>query len=423
MTRRTVAVAFGLLAFLAACTTQPPPPPPVSPTAGGDHLVLSPVDYAALPGWNDDSQGEAIAALARSCARLVELPASEPIGHNGVGGTARDWLGPCGALRDLDASNNAAVRTYYETWFAPFRATTDGQADGLFTGYYEAELKGSLTRQGPFQFPLYARPDDLTAIDLGPFDADLAGRRIWGRFEGERFVPYWTRDEIDHGALGERAHPLVWVADAVDAHILSIQGSGRITLPDGGQVRVGFDGTNGRSFVGLTRILLDAGKLAPDRATMPETRAWLEAHPADAPALMARNPHYVFFRMITGDGPIGAEGVALTPLRSLAVDPRFVPLGVPVWLATTTPDGAPMRRMMVAQDAGTAIKGPVRGDIFWGTGAAAFAQAGRMKSRGTFYLLVPRQRSAPVADRAAPFDGTLLADAGEPSQSDGRDPR
>jgi membrane-bound lytic murein transglycosylase A len=418
MTPARLAAALAGLALLAACTTEHPAPPAAPSTGGTPQLALAPVDYAALPGWGDDKQGEAIAALARSCARLVELPSSEPIGHNGVGGTAADWLGPCGALRALDTGDNAAVRAYFETWFAPFRATsTDGQQDGLFTGYYEAELKGSLTRQGPYQVPLLARPDDLMTIDLGPFETDLAGRRIWGRLDGNRFVPYWTRDEIDKGALGTHAHPLLWLADPVDAHILSIQGSGRIELPDGGQMRVGFDGTNGRTFVGLTRILLDAGKLAPDQATMPETRGWLEAHPADAPALMAKNPRYVFFRMIAGDGPIGAAGVALTPLRSLAVDARFVPFGVPVWLATATPDGAPLRRLMVAQDAGVAIKGPVRGDIFWGTGAAAFAQAGRMKSRGTLFLLIPRRRSTPVADASDREHLARLADRAPPSQA------
>jgi membrane-bound lytic murein transglycosylase A len=402
MTRRTVAIAA--LILLAACATQQPPPPAPPPPSNGEHLALNPVDYAALPGWHDDAQGEAIVALKRSCARLVELPEAQPIGRDGSAGSAGDWLGPCGALRDLDIGNSATVRNYFETWFAPFRATADGKTDGLFTGYYEAELKGSLTKQGKFNVPLYARPDDLLAIDLAPFEADLAGHRIWGRLDGNRLVPYWTRAEIDGGALGERAHPLIWVDDPVDAHILSIQGSGRIALPDGGIVRVGFDGTNGRTFLGLTRILLDAGKLAPDQSTMPETRAWLEAHPAEATALMAKNPRYVFFRLIEGDGPIGAEGVPLTPLRSLAVDTRFVPLGVPLWLATTTPDGATFRHMMIAQDTGAAIKGPVRGDIFWGTGAAAFAQAGRMKSRGEIYLLLPRKRSVPVAELDARFD-------------------
>ncbi len=339
MTRRALAPAFAVLSLLAACAVQQPTPPSPLP-APGEHIALRPVDFAALPGWNNDAQGEAIGALKRSCAHLVELPPEQQIGRDGAAGTAADWLGPCGALRDLDAHDTAAARGYFETWFVPYRASAGDNATGLFTGYYEAELKGSLKRDDKYSVPLLARPDDLMAVDLGPFDADLAGRRIWGRIDGNHLVPYWSRHDIEAGALGEHTHPLLWVDDPVDAHILSIQGSGRITLPDGGTMRVGFDGTNGRPFVGLTRILLDAGKLPPDQATMPETRAWLESHPTRGHRrLMDRNPRYIFFRLIEGDGPVGAEGVALTPMRSLAVDPRFVPLGVPLWLDTTTPDG------------------------------------------------------------------------------------
>jgi membrane-bound lytic murein transglycosylase A len=360
---------------------------------------LTPVDFAALPGWRDDTLGEATVALAKSCAKIADLPPSQPIGREGVGGAAGDWLGPCGALRDLNTHDTTTVRQYFETWFKPLRATaTGGKADGLFTGYYESELTGALKRDTKHHVPLYARPDDLIALDLGPFDATLTGKRIWGRFDANnKLIPYWTRQEIGHGALGERAKVIMWVDDPVDAHILSIQGSGRVTLPDGNTIRVGFDGTNGRTFLGITRILMDAGKLTAHQATMPETRAWLEAHPAEGQALMDKNPRYIFFRLIQGDGPIGAEGVALTPLRSLAIDPAFVPLGVPVWLATTSPDGKPFQHLMVAQDTGAAIKGAVRGDIFWGTGAGAFEQAGRMKSAGAYFLLVPRQRSGQVA--------------------------
>ena len=400
LNRVRAAFCSGLLLLLAACTEEPIAPATHAPApAAGEHLSLTPVDFTALPGWTDDNLGEAVVALAKSCGKIADLPPSQPIGREGVGGAAGDWLGPCGALRDLNMRDPAGVRLYFETWFRPLRAVANGgAAGGLFTGYYEAELAGALKRDAKHRVPLYARPDDLVSLDLGPFDATLSGKRIWGRYDaGSHLVPYWTRQEIEQGALGERAKVVLWIDDPVDAHILSIQGSGRVTLPDGGTIRVGFDGTNGRAFVGITRILMDAGKLNAHQATMPETRAWLEAHPAEATALMDKNPRYIFFRLIQGDGPIGAEGVALTPLRSLAVDPTFVPLGVPIWLDTTTPDGKPFRRLMVAQDTGAAIRGAVRGDIFWGTGQRAFDQAGRMKSAGAYYLLVPRQRSGQVA--------------------------
>jgi membrane-bound lytic murein transglycosylase A len=206
-----------------------------------------------------------------------------------------------------------------------------------------------------------------------------------------------TRAQIEAGALAGKAPVLVWVDDAVDAHILQIQGSGRVTLEDGSVLRLGFAGSNGLPFVALGKILKDRGKITV--STMPVVRAWLKAHPAEAPALMAENPRYVFFRLMppSTDGPVGALGVPLTPGRSLAVDPHFVPLGAPLWLDSLDPDGVKLQRLVVAQDSGNAITGAVRGDLFWGAGERAFDKAGRMNSRGGYYLLRPRQRSAPLA--------------------------
>jgi membrane-bound lytic murein transglycosylase A len=188
---------------------------------------------------------------------------------------------------------------------------------------------------------------------------------------------------------------LLWVDDPVDAHILQIQGSGRVLLEDGSVIRIGYAGNNGLPFVGLSKILKDHGKISD--GTMPTVRAWLKSHPAEAPALMAENPRYVFFRKLPGDAPVGAFNVALTAGRSLAVDPHFVPLGAPLWLDSVDPDGNKLQRLVVAQDIGTAIKGAIRGDFYWGSGEAAFDKAGRMNSRGAYYLLLPLQHSAPLA--------------------------
>jgi membrane-bound lytic murein transglycosylase A len=204
--------------------------------------------------------------------------------------------------------------------------------------------------------------------------------------------------------LSGKATPLLWLDDAVDAHILQIQGSGRVIFEDGSVQRVGFAGSNGRNFVGLGKILAAHGKL-PEKSTMPAIRAWLKAHPGEAPALMAENPRYVFFRLVPGDGPVGALNVVLTPGRSLAIDPHFLPLGAPVWLDTVDPDGTRLQKLMVAQDIGKAIEGAVRGDIYWGTGDAAFDKAGRMNSRGSYYLLLPLRHSSPVASIVPPQAG------------------
>lgn len=370
----SVAVLAAGLAVLSGCA-GPSAPPPVAQAAGPDRLLLTAVEFDLLPGWRDDSMAQAVPALRRTCEHISQLPPGQLIGQDGRGGLAGDWLAPCGALRYLAEGDNAGARAFFETWFRPYRASNGGIADGLFTGYYEAELHGSRHRGGPYRVPLYGRPSGLSA------DPES----------------YFTRAEIEAGALQGKAPELLWVDDPVDAHILHIQGSGRVILDDGSVVRVGYNGNNGRKFVGLGRILLDHGKIVPGDTTMQTVRAWLKSHPQEAPALMAENPRYVFFRLLAGDGPIGASGVVLTPGRSLAVDPHFVPLGVPVWLDTNEPNGRPLRRLMVAQDTGSAIKGPVRGDVFWGPGEEAFDKAGRMKSRGGYFLLLPRQRSAPVA--------------------------
>lgn len=362
---------------LAACATSPasPPPAPAEP----DRMVLTPVDFSSLPGWTADRQNEALPALRRSCARIADLPPGQPVGTDGSGGLAGDWLAPCGALRRIADGDPATARTYFETWFRPYLATNGRTADGLFTGYFEAELDGSRTPAGPYRIPIYGRPADLPPAD---------------RLKDQ---PYPDRASIEAGALDGKAPVLAWVADPVDAHILHIQGSGRIRFADGTVAQVGYDGSNGHRYVALGRILLDHGKIGRDDTTMPTVRAWLKGHPDEARVLMAENPRFIFFRFIPGDTPIGSAGVALTPGRSLAVDPRFVALGLPVWLATRDPDGRSLCRLMVAQDTGIAIKGPVRGDLFWGAGADAFDKAGRMKSSGRYFLLLPRQRSTPVA--------------------------
>ena len=376
--RLAMAAALGL----AACAplSSPPAPPPAAPPPV---IGLVPVTFADLPGWSADSHARVLPALRRSCQRISQLPSGQAIGRDG--GVAGDWLAPCGALRSLAEGNDGEARGFFETWFTPFRVLANGQAEGLFTGYYEAELRGARRPDRRYRVPIYARPDGLAA-DNG----DNGGR-----------APYYTRAEIEAGALKGGARELLWVDDPVDAHILHIQGSGRIAMDDGTVVRVGFAASNGHPFVGLGRILQTHGLLQPGDTTMQAVRAWLKSHPAEAPALMAENPRYVFFRVVTGDGPIGASGVALTAGRSLAVDPRFVAYGTPLWLDAKDPDGQPLRRLMVAQDTGAAIKGPVRGDVFWGSGEPAMDIAGRMKSRGGYFLLLPRNRTMPVAAAAA----------------------
>jgi membrane-bound lytic murein transglycosylase A len=386
--RRLARARWALLLVLAvaACAPRPPkaPPPP--------QLTLTPAAWTDLPGWRDDRVAEAQPALARSCARLARLAPATPVGF---AGTAADWQAPCARLAALAPGDEAGLRAVLESAFQPWLAGDNGRPDGLFTGYYEPFLRGSRTRHGPFQTPIYRRPADLITVDLGEFRPNLKGERIAGRVESGKLKPYADRHAIEGGALGGKQLEMVWVDDPIAAFFLHIQGSGRIALDDGTELRVGYEAQNGHPYVPIGKELMNRGALARDDVSLQSIRAWLVAHPAEAAAIMDVNPSYVFFRAVTGEGPLGGEGVPLTPGRSLAVDRGILPYGVPLWLDAEGPlqPQPRLQRLMVAQDTGGAIRGPVRGDVFWGHGAEAEERAGRMKSPGRYWLLLPRSIS------------------------------
>lgn len=381
--------AAALICVLAACERTPPPP----------RLALTPATYRDLPGWADDRQGEAINALQRSCTRLLAQSDEMTLGPNAMAGRVADWRIGCTAVLTADPQDHGAARGLIERHFTPFAAADNDAPIGLFTGYYEPELRGSITKDGRYTVPLYGRPADLITVDLGLFRPEWRGQHVAGRVDGSSLRPYATRAEIEAGALAQRANPVVWVDDAVDAFFLHIQGSGRVVLEDGRMLRVGYAAQNGHPYVAIGRELVARGAMAREDVSMQSIRAWLKAHPAEMAAVMNANPSYVFFRPLDGDGPFGSEGVVLTPGRSLAVDRNFLALGLPIWLDVEDPldRTTPLRRLVVAQDTGGAIRGPVRGDLFWGHGAEAAERAGRMRSQGRYWLLVPN----PVAARIA----------------------
>jgi membrane-bound lytic murein transglycosylase A len=338
------------------------------------------VAFEALPGWAADDHAAALAAFLKSCPGFEAALADGALVNRA---TAGDGRAVCEAARRSPPGNSAAARDVFERYFTPYAVRADGDPDGLFTGYFEPLLFGADRPDARFRVPLYRPPDDLAA-------ALAAGQ------------PHYSRSDIDGGALDGRNLELLWVDDPLDAFFLHIQGSGRVAMADGQIVRVGFAGKNGHPYVAIGRELIAKGAMTKDEVSMPAIRKWLENHPAEAARVMALNSSYVYFRIIENDskegakeGPIGAMGVALTPGRSVAVDPAFVPYGAPVWLDTVHPQadpqapGRPLRRLLIAQDTGTAIKGPVRGDVFWGHGAEAAARAGVMKSPGRWYLLFP----------------------------------
>lgn len=366
-----------LLLILAACAADverapPSPPPAAEPSVPG--VQLRPVAFAQLPGWTEDRQREAWPALHRSCTRLERAAADQPLkAGDGRFGRVGHWQQICAAAKRTTADDKH-VRRFFEEWFIPYAVIADGSAEGLMTGYYEPLLRGSWRRGGRYQVPLYRQPP-----------AHIARSTVNGNA-----LP--SRAEIRNGALAGRGLELLYVDDEIDAFFLEIQGSGRVLLDNGQTVRVGFAGKNGHGYFPIGRELIRRGAIPQEQMSMQAIRDWLRANPREAGTLMEMNPAVVFFRIVDGDGPIGAHGVPLVPGRSLAVDPAYVPYATPIWLETTDPlrPGAPIRRLMVAQDTGGAIKGPIRGDVFWGFGPEAEARAGYMKQPGRWYLLLPR---------------------------------
>jgi membrane-bound lytic murein transglycosylase A len=383
-------VCLGLL----ACAGEPerPEPPPELP-----HFELRPISFERLAGWRADDPREALGALRRSCVKLAQRDPAIPMGSDPLFGQVGDWQAVCTEIAAVFESSADQARTFVEARFSPYLVLDGANPEGLFTGYYEPLLDGSREYGGRYTVPLYRPPDDLLRIDLGRFNPELAGYAIYGRITGREFVPYHSRGDIDSGVLAGRGLELLWVDDPIDRFFLQVQGSGQVRLEDGSLIRVGYAGQNGQPYRAIGRDLIEIGALSREDVTLPAIREWLEAHPDDAFQVMARNRSYIFFEerpeLAPDEGPLGAEGVPLTAGRSLAVDPRYVPFGVPVWLDTTAPwpEGeGPLRRLMVAQDAGGAIKGVVRGDVFWGAGERAEAIAGHMKSRGRYAILLPK---------------------------------
>jgi membrane-bound lytic murein transglycosylase A len=346
---------------------------------GPVRFTLTPVRYDRLSGWADDRLSATIPVFLKSCARFLPRADGLALDVRAMSadfGRVGDWRALCVAAQALPPGDDAAARRFYEANFVPLQVADYGSIDGLFTGYYEIELNGSRQRQGRYQTPIYRRPPELAS------------------------GPRYTRAQIEDGALAGRGLELLWIDDPTDAFFLEIQGSGRVRLKGGGTVRVGYDGQNGQPYVAVGRLLIERGIIPREKLTMAAIRDWMKQYPEAGAALRRENPSYVFFREIRGDGPIGAEGVALTPERSIAVDRAFIAMGVPLWLEAEErfASAERVRRLLVAQDTGGAIKGPVRGDLFWGTGDAAADRAGMMNARGRYFLLLPRS----VGDRLAP---------------------
>jgi membrane-bound lytic murein transglycosylase A len=363
--------------------------PPTFPSG----LRLLPLHYHDLPGWKQIDPRAALAALRRSCRVLAQKPPSAPMAGAGYAGTMAPWQRACAGLPQGPQSPRGA-RQWFEHHFLPAEIAAGAHRRGLLTGYYEPEITGRRRREGSFRIPVYGRPSDLISVDLGRFRPRWQGRYLFGRLDGEALVPYPSREVIASKGLAT-APVLFWTSDPEALFFLQVQGSGRVRFGNGSVFRVDYAGQNGRPYTAIGRILVHMGALSPSGVSLERIRAWLHHHPQLAPTIMDRDASYVFFRLAPlshpGLGPVGTEGVPLTPRASLAVDPRFHPLGIPFYVVAPPPHlgVAPLRQLMIAQDTGGAIKGALRGDVFWGFGASAEELAGAMKAQGKFFVLLP----------------------------------
>ncbi|WP_298672805.1 MltA domain-containing protein [uncultured Sphingomonas sp.] len=401
MIRRGGLALVGAFALSACVGGVAPPPRPggAQPPRGGEAPVrqptpatpLPPVAQATLPGANSaataglargpdiatlpitrDGAARALSAFKLSCPSLVRRADSSGLT------SGADWQPACSAAA---ATAPGDAQAFFTRWFETVQVG-DGRA--FATGYYIPEIAGSPNYRDGYA-PIYARPDDLVDVDLGLFSADLKGKSIRGRVDGTKFVPYYDRAAIEQGALRGKARVLGYAVDPVEFFFLQVQGSGLVRMPDGDVLRIGYDSQNGRDYTGIGSLMRQRGLLGPNQLSMQGMVTWLRANPEQGRAIMRENKSFVFFRVLDGP-PVGALGLAVTGGATVAADPRFIPLGAPVFLSMDRTDAT---GLWVAQDTGGAIKGANRFDTFWGAGDEARAIAGGMSARGTAFLLLP----------------------------------
>lgn len=345
--------------------------------AGGDKFGAREMTFDQLDGWQFDNHQQALTTFISSC-EIFARKARPRTSGSGLAVSEGIWRSLCDEAKLAEVSPEAP-KLFFENRFVPFRVNNNDKEEGLFTGYYEPVLYGSLKKEGDYKYPLHAAPSEL-----------------------KDSKPYYTHEEINKGALKGRKLEIVWVDDPVMKFFMQIQGSGRVRLKDGREMFIGYADGNGHPYVSLGKIMGDEGYLPKDQINFFTIRQWLYDHPKQAIELMERNPSYIFFKV--RDVPaVGAAAVPLTPQRSIAVDPKYIPYGLPVYMETELPAlpgkmPTPFERLMIAQDTGGAIRGPVRADIFFGPGDEAEYLAGYMKNRGVYNLLVPKE----IADTLRP---------------------
>ncbi len=362
-------------------------------TGATGNMQIKKAAFSELSGWNSENFGEVIPVFKKNCTQILKSK-NTYISSENLKIPAADLQSKCNKFNNKNIKTAAEMKSFMESEFIPYAVTDNGKAEGKFTSYYEAVINASYTKSDRYKYPVYGKPNDLIELNLRDFDKDLPNTRLVGRVVNNKFVPYYNRRDIENNGIS--APVIVWGDDLVDIHFMQIQGSAVAKMDDGSEIRIGYADNNGHKFSGIGSILINKGLIKPEYSSMPKIREWLRKNPDKAQDLMAENERFIFQKINTADGPLGAYGVSLTAGRSLAVDTRYIPLGSILWLDTLSPDKRNIDKIVFAQDIGSAIKGVVRGDYFWGHGEEALKYAGRMNSVGKYFILLPKETSVKV---------------------------
>lgn len=359
-------------------------------------LIVREVSFSQLPGWDKAEFSKSLLAFQTSCRAFIKQDPERIVGTDKIDLQVKDWQPTCQAALGIAPVDENSAKQFFQQWFSPVEFYNGKLITGLFTGYYMPLLKGSYTQSAEFNVPIYEVPKNLITVDLGLYYADLKNRKVVGRLQDNKLVPFYTREEINNGAVDKTAPVLLWVKNKLDRLFMEIQGTGIIELEDGKRVYIGYDAQNGFPYTAVGGVLIKRGILTRENASMQAIKKFFDANPQQTDEVINQNKSFVFFRKLSLDAALGSQGVALTPGYSLAIDKQWIPMGAPLWLSTSRPDvknpsaNKPMRRLMIAQDTGGAIRGTVRGDVFWGGGDRATLIAGHMKNEGHYWLLLPK---------------------------------
>ena len=366
--------------LLSACSEQP-----TKDTEKESLISFEKVGWENLSGWTKDDFKDTQTAFKKSCKTLANKPPLKAVHSDSTFGVYKDWQNVCSQAN----TQKELTISFFEEYFQPYEIKTEEK--GLFTGYYSPILKGSVEKSDKFTAPLYSKPKDLYTANLGAFDPKLKGYKIVARVDGQKLKPYFKRSEIKKSPAID---PLVYLENTIDSFFLHVQGSGLVELPNKQVVKVSYAGHNGHAYKAIGRTLIENGWMKKEEVSLQSIQAWLQGNPKRRDSILNSNPRYIFFDMQADNLDIkGSLGVPLTASRSLAVDPKTIPLGVPLFLDTALSgeENKPFQRLMFAQDTGAAIKGFARGDIYFGIGEKAEKLAGTQNATGVLYVLLPRK--------------------------------